>query len=146
MGSGAMIYIPSFIKIALLQLLSTQFMTHIYHTFPFMTCFGLMGPSSGTLDLTSTYFFFCYSPRTGHCLHIGSALYVWSFYALFVVKYIAYGMSKILNYYYSWPGLVIWAIARCTLIGRYVGLMWCSSAIGRLRFLSWVTSRGGDTW
>jgi hypothetical protein len=37
---------------------------------------------------------------------------------------------------YSQPGLVIWAIARCELIGLYVGLMWCSSAIGRLRFLS----------
>jgi hypothetical protein len=37
---------------------------------------------------------------------------------------------------YSRPGLVIWAIARCTLIGRYLGLMWCSSALGRLTFLS----------
>jgi hypothetical protein len=48
--------------------------------------------------------------------------------------------------YYSRPGLVIWAIARCTLIGRYVGLMWCSSGGGRLRFLSMVASRGRATW
>jgi hypothetical protein len=41
------------------------------------TCFGPMGPSSGTLGLTITYFFSCYSPYTGQCLHIGSALYVW---------------------------------------------------------------------
>jgi hypothetical protein len=34
---------------ALLQLPSTQFVAQIYHTFPFTTCFGLMGPSSGTL-------------------------------------------------------------------------------------------------
>jgi hypothetical protein len=31
----------------------------------------------------------------------------------------------------SRPGLVIWAIARCTFIGQYVGLMCSSSALGR---------------
>jgi hypothetical protein len=36
-----------------------------------------MGPSSGTLGLTITYFFFCYTPCTGQCLHVGSVLYVW---------------------------------------------------------------------
>jgi hypothetical protein len=35
-----------------------------------------MGPSSGTLGLTITYLFFCYSPYTDQCLHIGSALYI----------------------------------------------------------------------
>jgi hypothetical protein len=46
--------------------------------------------------------------------------------------------------YYSQPGLVFWAIARCKLIGLYVGLMWCSSAIGRLRFL--LTGRFTGRW
>jgi hypothetical protein len=50
--------------------------TDIPHFFNFTTCFGLMGPSSGTLGLTITYLFSCYSPYIGQCLHIGSALYV----------------------------------------------------------------------
>jgi hypothetical protein len=45
---------------------------------------------------------------------------------------------------YSRPGLVIWAIARCRLIGWYVGLIWCSSGSGRLRFLS--TGRFTRRW
>jgi hypothetical protein len=45
--------------------------------FSFTTGFGLMWPSSGTLGITTTYFFSCCSPHTGQCLHIGSALYVW---------------------------------------------------------------------
>jgi hypothetical protein len=67
---------------ALLKLPSTQFVTQIYHTFPFTTCFGLMGPSSGTLGFTIACFSCRYSPHTGQCLHIGSALYVWSLYVL----------------------------------------------------------------
>jgi hypothetical protein len=68
---------------------------HKYTTsFPFTTCFGLMWPSSDTLGLTITYFCPCYSPYTGQCLHIGSALYVCPFYALFVAKYIAYGSGS----------------------------------------------------
>jgi hypothetical protein len=60
---------------------STQFVVQINHMFFLVpTCFGLMGPSSGTLDLTIAYFSFCYSPYTGQCLHIGSALY--SFYVM----------------------------------------------------------------
>jgi hypothetical protein len=51
-----------------------------------------MGPSSGTLGFYNCLYSFCCSP------HIGSAWYVWSFYALFV-KYIACGISEILNYY-----------------------------------------------
>jgi hypothetical protein len=43
---------------ALLQLLSTQFVAQIYHTFPFTTCFGLMGPSSGTLGFYIRLFLF----------------------------------------------------------------------------------------
>jgi hypothetical protein len=49
-------------------------------------CFGLMGPSSGTLGLTITYFLFRYSPCTGQCLYIGSALYVWFHVMLCVAK------------------------------------------------------------
>jgi hypothetical protein len=45
---------------------------------------------------------------------------------------------------YSRPGLVIWAIARCKLIGWYVGLIRCSSGSGRLRFLS--TGRFTGRW
>jgi hypothetical protein len=52
--------------------------------FSFSTFFGLMGPSSGILGLTITYFIFCYSPYTGQCLHIGSAVY--SFYASPVLR------------------------------------------------------------
>jgi hypothetical protein len=33
-------------------------MTQIYHTFPFTTCFGLMGPSSGKLGLDNRLFLF----------------------------------------------------------------------------------------
>jgi hypothetical protein len=51
--------------------------TDIPYVFTFTTCFDLMWPSSGTWGLTITYFFPCYSPYTGQCLHIGSALYVW---------------------------------------------------------------------
>jgi hypothetical protein len=45
------------------------------YVFKFTTCFGVMWPSSCKFDLSITYFFFCYSPHTGQCLHIGSALY-----------------------------------------------------------------------
>jgi hypothetical protein len=48
--------------------------------------------------LQSPVFTFCYSPHTGHCLHFGTALHVRPFNALFIVKCIAYGTSKILNY------------------------------------------------
>jgi hypothetical protein len=34
-------------------------------------------------------------PHTGQCLHIGSALYVWSFYAIFVVKYEGGSINKV---------------------------------------------------
>jgi hypothetical protein len=81
----------------LLWLPSTHFVAQVHHTFPFTACFSLMGPSSGTLGFYNRLFPFRNSPHTGQCLHIGSALYVWSFYALFV-KYIAYGISKKLKY------------------------------------------------
>jgi hypothetical protein len=57
---------------------SIQFVVQTYHTFFPTTCFGLMGSSSGTLELTITHFSFCYPPYTSQCLHIGNALYVWS--------------------------------------------------------------------
>jgi hypothetical protein len=60
--------------IFLLLFPSAQFVVQIYHTFSFTTCFGLMGPSSGTFGLTITHFFLCYPPYIGQCLHIGSAL------------------------------------------------------------------------
>jgi hypothetical protein len=54
---------------------STQFMAQIYHTFrPDGAIFRYIG-------FYNRLFSFCYSPHTGHCLHIGSALYVWSLYA-----------------------------------------------------------------
>jgi hypothetical protein len=52
------------------------------YTTPFTTCFGLIGPSSGTLGFYIRLFSFCYSAHTGRCLYTGSALYVWSSYAL----------------------------------------------------------------
>jgi hypothetical protein len=69
------------------RLHSTQFVAQIYHTFPFTTRFGLMGPSSGTLGFYNRLFSFCCSPHTGQCLHIGSSLYVWSFYDALCVNY-----------------------------------------------------------
>jgi hypothetical protein len=48
--------------------------------FSISTCFCLIGPSSDTLGLTITYFFSCYSPYNGDCLHIGSGLY--TFYVM----------------------------------------------------------------
>jgi hypothetical protein len=44
-----------------------------------------MGPSSGTLDLTIIYLSFCYSPYTGQCLQIGSALYIWFYVVLYPI-------------------------------------------------------------
>jgi hypothetical protein len=54
----------------------------IPYVFIFTTRFGLMWPSSGILGLTITYFFSCYSPYTGQCIHIGSALYIWAYVML----------------------------------------------------------------
>jgi hypothetical protein len=57
-----------------------------------------MGPSSGTLGLTITYFFSCYSPYTGHCLHILSELYVWVYVMPCVANRIKYLIYKILTF------------------------------------------------
>jgi hypothetical protein len=64
--------------------------TDIPYVFTFTTCFGLMWPSSGTLGLTITYCFSRYSPYTGQCLYIGSALYVWFYVIPYVVKHNEY--------------------------------------------------------
>jgi hypothetical protein len=60
------------------------------YVFTFTTCFDLMWPSSGTLGLTITYFFSRYSPYTGQCSDIGSALYVWFYVTPCVSKRIKY--------------------------------------------------------
>jgi hypothetical protein len=60
------------------------------YVFTFTACFDLMWPSSGTLGLTITCFFSCYSPYTGQCLHIGSALCVWFYKKPCVAKRIEY--------------------------------------------------------
>jgi hypothetical protein len=64
--------------------------TDIPYVFTFTACFGLMWPSSGTLGLTITYFFSRYSPYTGQCLHIGSALDVRFYVMPYVAKRIEY--------------------------------------------------------
>jgi hypothetical protein len=53
--------------------------TDIPYVFTFTTCFSLMWPSSGTLGLTITYFFSCYSPYTGQCLYILGVHYMYGF-------------------------------------------------------------------
>jgi hypothetical protein len=68
------------------------------YIFTLTACFSLMWPSSGTLGLTITYFFSCYSPYTNQCLHIGSALYVWFYVMPYVLKRTKYWTFKILNH------------------------------------------------
>jgi hypothetical protein len=72
--------------------------TDTTYVFTFTTCFDLMWPSSGTLGLTITYFFSCYSPYTGQCLPIGSALYVLFYVMPYVTKRIKYWIFKILKF------------------------------------------------
>jgi hypothetical protein len=80
-----------------------SFMAQLYHkSFSPTTCFGLMGPYSGTLGfMQSPFYLLVLSP---HCqrLHIGGEWYVCSLFALFSVKYIVYWdveNIKILNCY-----------------------------------------------
>jgi hypothetical protein len=81
---------PTFITMFIIISVYTIRGIDIPYVSTFTTCFRLMWPSSGTLDLTITHFISCYSPYTGQCLHIGSALYVWFYVMPCVSKRIEY--------------------------------------------------------
>jgi hypothetical protein len=82
-------------NITLLQLLSIQFMAQIYHTLLF-TCFGLMGPSSGTFGFYNRLFLFLLlSPHWPVFTHWECTVCM-VFICHFVVKCIAYWMRQVL--------------------------------------------------
>jgi hypothetical protein len=82
------------VRNTLLQLPSTQFVAQIYHTFPFTTCFGLMGPSSGIFGFYDRLFLFLLlSPHWPVFTH-WECVVCMVVICPFVVKFIAYSISK----------------------------------------------------
>jgi hypothetical protein len=82
---------------ALLQLPSTQFVAQIYHTFPFTTCFGLMGPSSGTLRFYNPLFLFLpLSPNWPVFTHWGCVVCMFPL-CPFCCKMLKYEITKIVD-------------------------------------------------